>query len=159
MAKRRQSSEQRGWSRPFTLLGFFCAFAVALFLCGAVSPGGRPWHPSGVRRVYRPYLVLELPVPREQAARGPLAGTGEEIPPPHLAQMEKRGLSLAEYTRWLQNYPWGDHLKVRQGGVQYEVYFVPAAVDTTRVPIPVGYQYTLSGDGEDGFIVTIHPKK
>ena len=73
--------------------------------------------------------------------------------------MEKRGLSLAEYTRWLQNYPWGDHLKVRQGGVQYEVYFVPAAVDTTRVPIPVGYRYTLSGDGEEGFIVTIHPRK
>ena len=43
----------------------------------------------------------------------------------------------------------------RSWGGSYEVYFVPATPGTTRVPVPVGYDYTLSGDGESGFIVTV----
>lgn len=153
-ARRRQTSQPR-WGGPFTVVSYFCAFLAALLLCGVIGPG-RMWRRTGLQKEYRPYLVLELPVAREEIARGPLAGDGEEIPAPHREQMEKRKLSREEYVRWLRAYPWeGDHLTVRQDGVKYEVYFIPAGEGTTRVPVPVGYVYILSGDGEDGFIVTV----
>ena len=92
----------------------------------------------------------------EDTALGPLAGNGEELPSPHRQLIRRHGPDLWEYTQWLRRYPWeGEHLEVRQWGDSYEVYFVPATPGTTRVPVPVGYDYTLSGDGESGFIVTV----
>lgn len=147
---------RKSGGRSFTALAYLCALAMALFLRGAVTHGARPWHRGGLQKEYRPYLVLELPVSREGVARGPLAGEPGELPPPHQRQLERRKKTLPEYVRWLRGYPWeGDHLRVRQDGVNYEVYYIPAGEGTTRVPIPVGYEYLLSGDGEDGFIVTV----
>lgn len=140
---------------PFTVLAYLSAVLVALALCGAIGPGGL-WRRSGLRKEYVPYLVLELPVSREGIAQGVLAEEGGELPPPHEKLMESRRLSLPEYAGWLRGYSWeGSHLKASQDGVRYQVYYVPAGEETTRVPIPVGYEYILSGNGEDGFIVTI----
>lgn len=155
MASRRRSSPGNGKGIVFTVLAYTSAVLVAMALCGVIGPGGL-WHPSGVKREYRSYQVLELPVSREELGSGPLAAEGREIPPPHQKLMERRGLSLAEYTVWLRNYSWeGLRRRVSQGGVRYQIYFVPAELGVTRIPIPVGYRYSLSGDGEEGFIVTI----
>lgn len=156
MAKRRRnSSQQRAMGSPFTVLAYFSVLMAALVLCGVIGPG-RMWRRSGLRKEYRPYLVLELPVSREEIVRGALAGDGTEVPVPHQKLMKSRRLSLEEYTGWLQSYLWeGNHLRVNQGGVRYQVYFVPAGEETARVPIPVGYEYALSGDGRNGFIVTV----
>lgn len=155
MTNRRRSSPQRGKGNVFTVLAYVFAAVMALALCGAIGPGGL-WRRSGLRKQYRPYLVLELPVSREQLSRGALAAEGGEISPPHEKLMASRRLSLPEYTAWLRGYPWeGGHRKVSQDGVRYQIYFVPAGEETTRIPIPVGYRYTLSGDGREGFIVTI----
>lgn len=155
MANRRRSSPGNGKGNVFTVLAYLSAVLVAMALCGAIGPGGL-WRHSGVRREYRSYMVLELPVPRERLGSGPLAAEGREIPPPHEKLMERSGLSLPEYTAWLRGYSWeGLRRRVRQDGVRYQIYFVPAEVGITRIPIPVGYQYTLSGDGQEGFIVTI----
>lgn len=140
---------------PFTVLAYLSAVMAALVICGAIGPG-RMWRRSGLRKEYLPYLVLELPVSQERVSQGALAEEGEEIPPPHEKLMKSRRLSLSEYTGWLQRYSWeGKRLKANQDGVRYQIYFVPAEEETTRVPIPVGYRYSLSGDGEDGFIVTL----
>lgn len=140
---------------PFTVLAYLFAVLMALALCGAIGPGGL-WRRSGVQRVYRPYLVLELPVSGERITQGALAGDGTEIPPPHQKLMQGRRLSLPEYIDWLRRYPWEEsHRKVRLDGVRYEIYYVSAGEETTRVPIPVGYEYHLSGNGEDGFVVTV----
>jgi len=142
--------------RSFTALAYLCALGLALFLREAMGP----WRHSGLQKEYRPYLVLELPAPREWVGQGPLAGGSEELPPPHQKQLERRKKSLPEYVGRLRGYPWeGNHFRVRQDGVNYEVYYIPAEEGTTRVPIPVGYEYLLSGDGEDGFIVTIWKKR
>ena len=156
MAKSRRSSPpQHTVGSPFTILAYFSMLMAALVICGAVGPG-RMWRRSGVRKEYRSYLVLELPVSREETVRGPLAGDGSEIPPPHQKLMKNRRLSPSDYAAWLQSYSWeGSRLRVRQDGVRYQVYYVPAAGETARVPVPVGYEYALSGDGQDGFIVTI----
>ena len=157
MVMSRERSRQRYWGGWLTALSYLCAFALALVLCRGFAPGGR-WHRNGpgLRRERRPYLVLELPVAWEDTALGPLAGTGEELPSPHRQLIRRHGPDLWEYTQWLRRYPWeGEHLEVRQWGDSYEVYFVPATPGTTRVPVPVGYDYTLSGDGESGFIVTV----
>lgn len=155
MAKRRRNSPQRGIMSPFTALAYLCAVLVALALCGAIGPGGL-WRRSGLRKEYRSYLVLELPVPEEGIDQGPLAGDGTELPPIHQELMKRRRLSLPEYIDWLRRYPWeGSHLKRSLDGARYEVYYVPAGEEATRVPIPVGYEYFLSGNGEDGFIVTV----
>lgn len=156
-ANRRGRGPERGtgMGSPFTVLAYLCAVMAALVICGSIGPG-RMWRRSGIQKVYRSYLVLELPVSSEEAARGVLAGEAAEIPAPHEKLMKTRRLSLPEYTQWLSGYPWeGSHLKTRQDGVRYQVYYVPAGEETTRVPIPVGYEYILSGDGRDGFIVTI----
>lgn len=140
---------------PFTVLSYLFAVLMAMALCGTIGPGGL-WRRSGLRKEYRSYLVLELPVSRERLAQGPLAGDGTELPPLHRRLMERRRLSLPEYTEWLKRYTWeGGRRKVRLDGARYEIYFVPAGEEATRVPIPVGYEYSLSGNGEDGFIVTI----
>ena len=69
-------------------------------------------------------------------------------------------LQPEEYLQWLEEWPWeGDHLVRRIKGVEYEIYFVPAAPEITQIPIPVGYQYLLSGSGGDGFLVTSWKKK
>lgn len=152
----RRSSQQQTGGRPFTAVSYLCALAAALLLCGAIGPG-KLWRRSGIRKVYRPYYVLELPLPREAAAQGPLAVPGEELPPVHQKLMkQKRKETPEEYAGWLRDYPWeGEHLTARLDGTEYEIYFVPAAPgEITRVPIPVGYEYTVSGNGADGFIVT-----
>jgi len=157
--KRRHSAavnDRKGRSRPFTALAYLCALGLALFLREAMGP----WRRSGLQKEYRPYLVLELTVPREGVTEGPLAGEPGELPPPHKRQLERRKRSLPEYVGWLRGYPWeGDHLRIRQDGVSYEVYYIPAGEGATRVPIPVGYEYFLSGDGEEGFIVTVWKRR
>ena len=39
---------------------------------------------------------------------------------------------------------------------RYEIYYVPASgMDTTEVPVPIENTYTISGDNQGGFIVTV----
>lgn len=75
---------------------------------------------------------------------------------PHAALMRKMDLSLAEYIDWLRDYP-GDkgHLHCIDGEAEYEIYFVEAQGRRTSVPVREGYDYTVSGNNVDGFIVTI----
>lgn len=154
MADRRRSSPQ-GKANAFTVLAYAFAVLMAFALCGAIGPGGL-WRRSGVRKEYRSYQVLELPVSRKGIDRGPLAAEGGEVPFPHDKLMRYRRLTLPEYTEWLQKFSWeGSRLKVSQDGVRYQLYYVPAGEETTRIPIPVGYRYAISGDGWKGFIVTI----
>ncbi len=75
---------------------------------------------------------------------------------PHAALMEKMGFDMEEYVAWLRDYPWdGSHLHCIFGETKYEIYFVPAGEGKTLAPVPGGYEYTVSGNNEDGFIVTV----
>lgn len=75
----------------------------------------------------------------------------------HAAYMTENDLTLEEYIALLYKYPQdGEHLHFTAGGVDYEVFSLAATGEKTAVEIPVGADYTVSGDNDDGFIVTIY---
>lgn len=89
---------------------------------------------------------------------------------PHAYYMYKENLCLEEYTELLKTHFTASekHLTIQesQDGVAedvsqsvYEVYYVPASDgDTTSVIVPIGYDYSISGDNMEGFIITVKIK-
>ena len=75
----------------------------------------------------------------------------------HAYLMTTKNLCLEEYIPYLQGHTYGDGaLKVTtDDGSSYEIYYVPATGTTTQVPVPEHDNYTISGDNEGGFIVTV----
>jgi D-alanyl-D-alanine carboxypeptidase len=50
----------------------------------------------------------------------------------------------------------GNHLRfLGADGDSYEVYYVASSGESTNVPVPENYEYTVSGDNIGGFIVTV----
>ncbi len=80
---------------------------------------------------------------------------------PHATYMTKNDLCLEEYIGLLRDkYSYdGEHLQITDdNGAHYEVFFAPSTdgEETTNVPVPSGYRYDISGNNNDGFIVTVH---
>ena len=77
----------------------------------------------------------------------------------HAKYMTDCGITLEEYTDLLRTkYTYdGEHLQYSDGSTNYEIYFVPSddGADTTNVPVPSGYDYAISGNNVDGFVVTV----
>lgn len=75
----------------------------------------------------------------------------------HAYYMTKHGLCLEEYIEELKKYPFaGEHLTFSDDvGEKWEVYYVPAAEDTTEINIPDDVVYTLSGTNDGGFAVAL----
>ncbi|MBE6538248.1 MAG: D-alanyl-D-alanine carboxypeptidase family protein [Ruminococcaceae bacterium] len=78
---------------------------------------------------------------------------------PHAYYIYKEGLVLEEYIELLRNeHAYDDiHLTVESDdGISYEIYYVPASESgDTDIILPSGYEYTVSGNNTDGFIVTV----
>lgn len=78
---------------------------------------------------------------------------------PHAYYMYNEGLVLEEYLELLKNEHSYDgiHLNVEcDDGNKYEIYYVPAAeTGETEIILPSGYEYTVSGNNTDGFVVTV----
>ena len=77
----------------------------------------------------------------------------------HAYYMFKNSLCLEEYLELLRtSYKYdGEHLRfVGDDGSSYEVYYVEAKDGETNVPVPTNYEYSVSGDNINGFIVTVY---
>ncbi len=77
---------------------------------------------------------------------------------PHAYYMNENNLCLEEYLSLLcANYSYeGEHLTFTgDDGISYEVYYVKSEGTQTEVPVPKNYEYTVSGDNMNGFIVTV----
>lgn len=77
---------------------------------------------------------------------------------PHAYYMTQNGLCLEEYLDELAKTtsPDGKHLTIAvDGGSSYEVYYVKATDATVDIPVPADYPYAVSGDNQNGFIVTV----
>lgn len=80
---------------------------------------------------------------------------------PHAWYMYKNKLCLEEYTDLLEMSPYeGEHGIINdQLGREYEVYYVSVDPDDpaaeVEVPVPIGYQYTISGNNKHGFYITV----
>lgn len=80
---------------------------------------------------------------------------------PHAKYMYENGLCLEEYLEQIATHTWdSEHLTVTVGGVEYEMYYVPASDTeaTTEIKYPVGNEGSeplISGDNMDGFVVAV----
>ncbi|WP_019120934.1 D-alanyl-D-alanine carboxypeptidase family protein [Brevibacillus massiliensis] len=79
---------------------------------------------------------------------------------PHSAIIEQRGFSLEEYTEFLKQYTFDrGHLFMETDRSLIEIYYVPAEQGTTAVPVNPAARNNLSGNNQNGFVVTaFHPK-
>ena len=76
----------------------------------------------------------------------------------HAYIMKVNDMCMEEYIPYLQGYAKDAPLSVTtDDGVSYEIYYVPAAADgsDTSLPVPANRPYTVSGDNQSGFIVTV----
>lgn len=76
----------------------------------------------------------------------------------HATYMYQNNLCLEEYVELLRrSYASGVNLAITGiDGNAYEVYYVPKTGDVTTVKVPSNYQYSISGDNDSGFIVTVY---
>lgn len=75
---------------------------------------------------------------------------------PHSTYMKQNNLCLEEYIEKIKSYTINKPLEISSGKNLYNVYYVGADYgDTTEVGIPLGGDYEVSGNNEDGFIVTV----
>jgi len=77
---------------------------------------------------------------------------------PHATLVSQNKFCYEEYIDYLKQFTFGkNHLKVTDlNQVKYEIYFIPVeATPTTKIPVPKGKEYSISGNNVDGFIVTV----
>lgn len=75
---------------------------------------------------------------------------------PHSTYMKQNNLCLEEYIEKLKTYTINKPLEISSGTSLYKVYYT-ASEDglTTDVGVPLGSDYEISGNNQDGFIVSV----
>lgn len=78
---------------------------------------------------------------------------------PHAYAMKVQGKCLEEYVAMLRNYSVEAPFELMtDDGSKYSIYYVTATGEQTSVAVPKDGSYTVSGDNDSGFIVTVkHP--
>ncbi|MFB5674323.1 D-alanyl-D-alanine carboxypeptidase family protein [Paenibacillus terreus] len=71
---------------------------------------------------------------------------------PHSAIMQEKNLVLEQYLDLLKQEK---SVSITIGGENYKVFYFPVTGDTT-ITVPVQGKYEISGNNEDGVIVTVH---
>lgn len=77
---------------------------------------------------------------------------------PHAFYIYQQKLTLEEYIELLKQYDTDNMLEiVNWDGKVYKTYYIPANKDesTTYILVPPDSEYTISGNNQDGFIITI----
>ncbi|MFM1651045.1 M15 family metallopeptidase [Brevibacillus sp. B_LB10_24] len=79
---------------------------------------------------------------------------------PHSAIIEQRGFSLEEYSEFLKQYTFDrNHLFMETERLLIEIYYVPAEQGTTAIPVNPAVPCNLSGNNQDGFVITAFHSK
>lgn len=81
----------------------------------------------------------------------------------HAAYIQQNNLCLEEYIKDLKTYDYNSkHLEIKDSdGNEYEIYYFAADSSTamTSVAVPSDYEYEISGNNSDGFVITVHLDK
>lgn len=78
---------------------------------------------------------------------------------PHSKIMEKKGLSLEEYTEFIKAYTEDNKYLFKQAHkAEIEIYYISAAAPKTLINLPKKCVYQISGNNTDGFVVTLWRK-
>lgn len=126
-----------------------------------------PFPDRGVCRDFRRIAADYGFIQRYEEGKEPITGIACEpwhfryVGFPHSRIMAQRGLCLEEYIDLVKQFAWdGPHLIVEGRDGVDEVYYVPAsAKGLTAVPVVHGTPCRLSGNNQDGFIVTVLHRK
>lgn len=79
---------------------------------------------------------------------------------PHSVLIEQHGFCLEEYIEFLKSYTFNhEHLYIEHVDSYIEIYYVPAEEGVTKVPVTKGEKYHLSGNNQNGFVVTVFHAK
>lgn len=111
-----------------------------------------------LRNGYRFGFVLRYPEGKTDITGfAPLSHHFRYVGKPHAYLMRLKNYCLEEYLEYVSHYTFGgNHIQVTDNENQaYEIYYVPAEEDLTNVPVPIENDYTISGNNDDGFIVTV----
>ena len=76
----------------------------------------------------------------------------------HAYIMKQNDMCLEEYLTYLRGYSAGETTALSMtgdDGNDYRIYYVPATGENTKIPVPENDPYTVSGDNESGFIITV----
>ncbi|MCY6371198.1 M15 family metallopeptidase [Clostridium ganghwense] len=75
---------------------------------------------------------------------------------PHSEIMSKYDFSLEEYIEFIKNYTYGEeHLKITRNKQEIEIFYVPfLSSEQMTLHLPEHSFYQVSGNNEDGFIIT-----
>lgn len=75
---------------------------------------------------------------------------------PHSYAIEINGVCYEEYIKLLKNFSFEKPYTITiEGGKTYQIYYVPLEEDITEIPVPDNFEYSISGNNFDGFIVTV----
>ncbi len=79
---------------------------------------------------------------------------------PHANIMKENDLCLEEYVEYLKGYDSQSNplLFTDTDQAQYKIYYVKATDGITKIPVPRGKKYSISGNNTDGFIFTVGEK-
>ena len=124
----------------------------------------RPYFPyTGICGRFRELSVRYGFVERYPAGREQITRIAHEpwhfryVGHPHSELMKERGLTLEEYTDYLKRFTYRDGpLRFRNNRRDYEIFYVPVRHDKEAVAeIPDGASCQVSGNNEDGVVVTL----
>ena len=127
----------------------------------------RPHFPyTGICQTFREKAIRYGFIERYKSGREAITKIAHEpwhfryIGYPHSELVEKVDLTLEEYIAWLKQFPYaGPHLQGRFRGRDIEIFYVPATHSgPAAIAIPDQAPYQVSGNNEDGFIVTLWRK-
>ncbi|MEA4883273.1 MAG: M15 family metallopeptidase [Clostridia bacterium] len=76
---------------------------------------------------------------------------------PHSELMNESGFALEEYANYLKQFPNdGAHLRIRHNSQRIEISYVPVqSGQVVEIRIPDYAPYQVSGNNDDGFVVTL----
>lgn len=75
---------------------------------------------------------------------------------PHASIMDSHGFCLEEYLDYLMKFPYeGSHLEIRIENKSFEIFYLKAEDEVTRLTLPGYLPYQVSGDNREGFIFTL----
>lgn len=70
----------------------------------------------------------------------------------HAIAVTKQQICMEEYIEYLKEFPYdGNHLLVSYENTEYEIWYEPG----TQIHVPLQETYTVSGNNQDGCIVTV----
>lgn len=102
-------------------------------------------------------FILRFPEGKEESTGVKTrAYTYRYVGVPHAVYISRNDLCLEEYIAEIKEHNNNDPLDITVGDKVYKVYFAASdGTNETDIPVPVNKTYTVSGNNEDGFIVTV----